>query len=517
LRFNLRAIAKDFYWRFQSLKNCKMKRVLRRFLSQFSGFLRSFGPTPRLASYVALGAVFWVVAAIIPAWRVLAALYDLILLFLAVCDFIFSPRPHDFELEREFESKMNLGAANEVNIHARSRAKFAVSLVVRDELPESWTVSSVENAANPSLYGAPLPILAKISLDLKLNSAASGIYTITPSRRGDFHFGALHARYSTVLGLWFRQFSREPGENSARVYPDISAVRRYELALREGKMRDIGLHLLKLRGQGTEFESLREYTSGDEYKNINWKASARRGKLISTNYEIERDQTIVICLDCGRMMTSMASSKTAEEQGNGAENGTATPTVQTALSKLDCAINATVLLAHVAASMSDSVGLLLFSDGVLKWLPPRKGRVQTGLIIEALYGAQPSLVEPDYGVAYEHLMARRVRRALVVTFTDIIDLEASRELLNASGALRKHHNALCVTISNRDVNEMAAQFPETEGQLYEKAMAQRMLGERENALEKLRASGVGILDVEANELTVATVNRYLNLKSRGAL
>jgi uncharacterized protein (DUF58 family) len=114
-------------------------------------------------------------------------------------------------------------------------------------------------------------------------------------------------------------------------------------------------------------------------------------------------------------------------------------------------------------------------------------------------------------------MARRVRRALVITFTDIIDTEASRELLSASGALRRHHNALCVTISNRDVSEMAAQMPVTEGDLYEKAMAQRMLSERESALERLRGSGVGILDVDASELTIATVNRYLNLKSRGAL
>lgn len=498
-----------------------MKRVLRNLWRKIKNSVASLGPSPRLAAYVMLGAFFWVVAAITPGLRLLAVIYDLALLVLALCDLAFSPRPRDFELEREFEPKMNLGVPNEITLRARNRARLPVSLTVRDETPENWPISEEGVEPTASRADVKLPPLPKVALRLEAGREERANYKLTPSRRGDFRFGVLHARYSTVLGLWFRQFQRESENGSARVYPDTSAVKRYELALREGKMRDIGLHLLRLRGQGTEFESLREYSTGDEYKNINWKASARRGKLISTNYEIERDQTIVICLDCGRMMTSMAVTK-KEHHDQAAEGETNHPssvlqTAETPLSKLDCAINATVLLAHVAASMGDSVGLLLFSDGVLKWLPPRKGRVQTGAIIEALYGAQPSLVEPDYQVAYEHLMARRVRRALVVTFTDIIDTEASRELLNASGALRRHHNALCVTINNRDVNEMAAQMPETEGQLYEKAMAQKMLNERESALERLRASGVGILDAEASELTVATVNRYLNLKARGAL
>ncbi|RYG63947.1 DUF58 domain-containing protein, partial [bacterium] len=454
---------------------------------------------------------------------VIAGIYDGALLVLALCDLLLSPRPHDFEVERDFESKMNLGAPNEITLRARSRARLPVSLTIRDETPEDWPISD-KGVVLPHLRGGVrLPTLPKLALRVEAGKEASGAYSLTPARRGDFRFGSLHGRYPTVLGLWFRQFERESAHSSARVYPDITAVKRYELALREGKMRDIGLHLLKLRGQGTEFESLREYNTGDEYKNINWKASARRGKLISTNYEIERDQTIVICIDCGRMMTSMAVTRKEEAVAKSDEKPL-TPTStnpyqseETPLSKLDCAINATVLLAHVAASMGDSVGLLLFSDGILKWLPPRKGRVQTGSIIEALYAAQPSLVEPDYQIAYEHLMARRVRRALVVTFTDIIDAEASRELLNASGALRRHHNALCVTINNRDVNEMAAKVPLIESDLYEKAMAQKMLSERESALERLRASGVGILDAEASELTVATVNRYLNLKARGAL
>ena len=486
-------------------------------------------PSPRLAIYVGVGALLWLASAWLPGFRVLAIAYNLALLALALADLKLSPAPDDFEVWRSFEPKMNLGVPNLVTLHARSRARQKSTLVLRDEVPDSFDIATAE--APRFQDNVPLPVLPRAILKLETQDAENGPYKLTPNRRGDFKFGALSGRYATVLGLWFRQFKRVATDEGARVYPDTTGVRRYELALREGKMRDIGLHLLRLRGRGTEFESLRDYTSDDEFKSINWKASARSGKLIATNYEIERDQTIVICLDCGRMMTSMASSKSEtsrpqiaatsdENWQNAARDDVATlgaPLVETPLSKLDCAINATVLLSHVSASMGDNVGLLLFSDTVLNYLPPRKGRLQTGQIIEALYGAQPSLVEPDYQVAYEYLLARRLRRSLIVTFTDIIDPEASRELLSASAALRRHHNALCVTINNRDVTELAAQFPQTSDELYEKAMAQRMINQRESALENLRAFGVGILDVEARELSVATVNRYLNMKSRGTM
>lgn len=480
---------------------------------QTRAFLNSLLPAPRLLTYLALGALLWILAALLPAFRLVALVYDVGLIVMALVDLMMSPRPDEIEIERTFEPKMNLGARNEVSIRVRNRAKMPIVLTVRDEVPTAFSVQT--NAPPRLMQERLLPTLPRFTLEVAPNGEATTHYGLTPNRRGDFRFGALHARYATGLGLWLRQFSREASDH-ARVYPDVTGVRRYEMALRDGKMRDMGLHLLKMRGRGTEFESLRDYNNDDEFKSINWKASAKRGKLIATNYEIERDQTMLICLDCGRLMTSLAAireEKVAKnEEGENLEE--ASPIL---LSKLDCAINATVLLSHVAASMGDSVGLLLFSDSVLGFLPPRKGRVQTGLIIEALYNIQPALVEADYQLATEYLLARKLRRALVVTFTDLIDPEASRELLQASATLRRHHNPLCVTINNRDVIEMAQAFPNNPPQLYEKAMAQRMLQQRGAALEALRGAGAGILDVEANQLSVSTVNRYLDLKSRGAL
>jgi uncharacterized protein (DUF58 family) len=498
-------------------------------------------PALRLVIYCGFGAILWMMAAAVPAFVTVALLYNLVLLLVAVLDLWLSPQPKEFEIERVVDAKMNLGAPNVVNLRARWRGEHSerhTSMLIRDETPADWPIEAVSSSQiareRAPLDGVKLPPIARVSVEVRAGREAEASYRVTPTRRGDFAFGHLHARYRTALGLWHRQFRRE-APLTVRVYPDTSEVRRYELRLRQGRLQDMGLHLLRLRGQGTEYESLRDYTTDDEYKAINWKASARRGKLIATNFEIERDQTIIIALDCGRMMTALAVSRESKVKSpmSGAAVGFqstlehASPaseveqstldTVSVALSKLDCAINATVLLAHVAASMGDAVGLLLFTDTVKTFVPPRKGKVQTGTIIEALYAAQPQLVEPDYSGAYQHLMVRKLRRSLVVTFTDLIDPFASRELIQASAALRRHHNALCVTINNRDVMDLAAQMPQGMNELYEKAMAQRMLSQRAQALETLRQNGVGVLDVEASQLTVASVNRYLDLKARAAL
>ena len=550
-------------------------------------------PSLRLVIYFALGTFLWVGAAALPELLTVAILFDVLLIFIALMDIVLSPRPRDFEITRLTDDRMNLGAANIVRLRAHSRAHAPVVLALRDEPPLGWPVvlakharplradgknahKNATNAARSLLERATrggnsgesnagesgagvVPVVARVVVGVDPNGEVEGAYSVTPTRRGQWQFGALSARYTTRLGLWHRQFRTmsAPGEQqTVRVYPDVSEVRRYELRLREGRLRDIGLHAARLRGQGTDFESLREYSSDDNYKDINWKASARRGALVSTQYEIERDQTVLIALDCGRMMTALAQfrdekrtgarndgavreeianrfaavldGKASNRNGGAARADSDNARVQTLgrngtspgatpLSKLDCAINATVLLAHVSASMGDSVGVLLFSDSVLGFVPPRKGRLQTGLIIEALYAAQPSLVEPDYAAAYNYILSRRVRRALVVTFTDLIDPDASRELLQASGSLRRRHNALCVSINNRDVMDLAGLMPQEASELYSKAMAQRMLAQRAAALEGLRRQGVGILDVDASELTIATVNRYLDLKSRAAL
>jgi len=469
-------------------------------------------PTPRLAALVALGAVFWIAAAVEKNYYYVAPLYFLAVALAAAFDWWQSARPDDFEATRQLDERMNLGTPNLVHLQVRQRrrdnkGKSTFTLNIRDEAPPECLVHLGKRAIDPVLEtdsSTTAPVVPHLTLSLAPGRVANTRYWITPSRRGDYNFGDISIRYPSPWNLWQRQF-RQAASQSVRVYPDTSAVRQFELRLHQGRLRDLGLHLLKMRGQGTEFESLRDYTSDDEFRNINWKATARQGKLIANNYQIERDQTVLIALDCGRMMTALSRVRH--------QDALAYPI---AMSKLDWTINASVLLAHVAVSMGDAVGLLLFSDKVVQFIPPRKGTTQNNLIIETLYQLQPSLVEPDYRSAYEHLLSRKLRRALVVTFTDIVDPETSSELLAASAALRRRHNPLCITINNQDVIEMANASPADIPDLYQKSMAVRMLTGRRQALEKLRQQGVGVLDVASAQLALATVNRYLELKARAA-
>ena len=468
-------------------------------------------PTPRLAGLVALGAVFWAAAAVERLYIFVALFYLLIVAAAAFFDWWQSASVKDFEVWRVLDERMNLGAPNLVQLQVRYRqakgnTKSTFPLTIRDEAPAECLVrlANSEPAESEEDISMIAPVIPQVTINVSANRTTSTRYWITPSRRGDYSFGNISVRFPTRWQLWNLQFRHDAAQN-VRVYPDTSSVRQFELRLRQGRLRDLGLHLLKMRGQGTEFESLRDYSTDDEFRNINWKASARQGKLIANNFQIERDQTVLIALDCGRMMTAMSRIRHQDALAH-----------PIAMSKLDWTINASVLLAHVAVSMGDAVGLLLFTDKVLQYIPPRKGTMQNNLLIETLYQLQPTLVEPDYRAAYEHLLSRKLRRALVVTFTDIVDPETSSELLTASAALRRRHNPLCITINNQDVLEMAAHSPANVPQVYQKAMATRMLTGRHQALETLRHHGVGVLDVVSEHLALETVNRYLELKARAA-
>jgi uncharacterized protein (DUF58 family) len=279
------------------------------------------------------------------------------------------------------------------------------------------------------------------------------------------------------------------------VYPNLLAVRKYDLLTRRARLEEAGFRQTRRRGWGTEFESLREYVPDDEFRWIDWKATARRRRPISREYEVERNQTIVILLDAGRMMS-------AELAG---------------LSKLDHAINAALMLGYVASLKDDSVGLIAFADDIQAYIPARRGRAHLSLMAEGLCHVQAVLREPDYGRAFAYLHTVARKRALVVVFTDLIDPEASERLLSQVAALYPHHLPLVVALSDTTVLGVARGVPQSAEEAYEKAVAEQLLTARDRALAVLKSRGALILDVPPDELSVQVVSRYLELKARGRL
>jgi uncharacterized protein (DUF58 family) len=267
------------------------------------------------------------------------------------------------------------------------------------------------------------------------------------------------------------------------------------LLARRGRLQEAGLRASRRFGTGTEFESLREYQPDDDYRRINWKATARRGRPMTAEFETERSQNVLALLDAGRLM--------ATEVGG--------------LTKLDHALNTSLLLAYVAALRGDRVGLLAFGDRVLTYLPPRRGRHAFLAMLATLYNLAAEPVEPDFDRAFEFLAARQMRRSLLVLFTDLTDRDVSSALVQHLARLARQHLAVCVTLGDPAVLTAASATPSTTAAVYERVVAARLLEERAEVLSALRQRGAITLDVPADRLTVAVVNKYLELKARTRL
>jgi uncharacterized protein (DUF58 family) len=272
-------------------------------------------------------------------------------------------------------------------------------------------------------------------------------------------------------------------------------VQKYDLLARKGLLQQMGLRAARMLGRGTEFESLREYQTDDDYRRINWKATARRHKPITTLYETERSQRLIVMIDLGRMMMTRVGE----------------------LTKLDSAVNAALLLCYVALAHGDRVGLLSFADGVHAYTPPRRGRGHFYRIVEQLYAVRAQPVESDYALAFGRLRTDLRGRALVTLFTDLSDVDIARLIARNLMLLARHHLPLCVAMRDPVTQTWADVVPADGHELYAKVVAQGVLAERSTVLDQLRGAGVLTVDVQADQLTPATINRYLEMKARSLL
>ena len=412
------------------------------------------------------------------AWVTVAWL-GLVLTLLLV-DLRLTPSAADWTLTRHHDERLSLATWNRVEVTVALRQGLRrLPVWLRDEPPPVFGMDEGERI----LAGAVRPGLPQ-----------TFVYHVRPPRRGDYTFGDLNLRWQSVLGLLRRQ-ARFPAGETVKVYPNLVDIRKYDLLLRKNRLWELGLRNAKVFGAGSEFERLRDYQPDDEFRRINWAATARRGKPIAVEYETERSQNLVALLDIGRMMRSPVGD----------------------VAKLDYAINAVLLLAYVAGQKGDKLGLLAFADRVQTWLTPRAGKGQFLRMLEALYAVQSQAVEPDYNAAFTYLSARQGRRSLVLVFTDLTGSLSLEALVAQMSRLRSHHLPLLVTISDPTVERLARAEIRDSQSLHEKTVALQLLDERRLTLDRLRRQGVLTLDVPADELSVAVINKYLELKAKTLL
>ena len=312
--------------------------------------------------------------------------------------------------------------------------------------------------------------------------------------RGRGSGGRLHLRLRGPLGLGWRQLRRElPWQ--VVVYPNLVGASLWSLPTQAQRRREAGFRTIRRIGEGRMFESLKEWVPGEDTRTIDWKATARRGKVMARQYEDERRQQVLIVIDAGRMLT-------AESVGR---------------SRLEAVIEAALHLAHSAVEHDDNVGLLVFADQVQQWVPPARGRRALRAVLDALATVEGKLVEPNYPAAFAYLAARNRKRALTVLFTDVIDRTASEALVAQVGALRPRHVPLAVTLREPALERLATARPETDAAAFERAAAEELLLSREAALADMRGRGILVLDVPPAGASAAVVDQYNRLKRRGVI
>jgi uncharacterized protein (DUF58 family) len=413
-----------------------------------------------------------------PGLRWAALLFDAALLGVAVLDSRASRPPPGLEIFREFGGRFHIGAETEVRVHVNNRTPRAFRLKLKDEYPPEMTLVSPR----------------EVELSVAPQESQTFVYVLKPTRRGRFEFGSVAVRSRSRLGLAWRE-GRAGEAVAVKVYPNVRRAREAELKALGARSLVAAQRRAAWRGEGRDFESLREYVPGDELRHISWSATARRGRLTTRQYQIERDQTILVALDAGRLMTARIEQET----------------------KFDSAIHAALALMSAAQRAGDHAGLVVFGRRIKAYVPPARRREQLDAVLEALHAVEPELIEPSYTRAFEFIAANCKRRSLVVILTDLVDEEGSRDLLTSLRILRPRHLPLVVTIADRDLRASVRDAPATLEDLFAQSVAEEIMLQREAALRLVEAQGGLALDVTASALVPSLLETYIRVKERGLL
>jgi len=428
-------------------------------------------PTTLTLCLLALG----IGVAALLGWKVLLTL-DFIILLLCCLDYSKTLKDGTIEAERVCPQHFSSSIEHDIEIVLRNTGPASRKVQVRDQTPKQWEPA-------PVLKGL-VPGRSSLSLD----------YRLTPFQRGEYGFGDLFLRVEGPLGLMLKPV-RLKAAREVRVYPRLKPLRCADLATYRRVAHKWGLRPTKWRGEGREFESLREYVEGDDPRKIHWKATARLDRPIVQQYQAEKNQIVMILLDVGRLMSAESEGRT----------------------KLDHALEAAVHLAHTAISGGDQAGILAFADRVISFIPPRGTPEQLQLILEGTISLRPALVESQYEQALLWLRSQVRRRSLVVIYTDLLDEVASENLLSAVSLLRPLHLPLCVAIRESEWDELLTHPPTKVEGVYERAVLQELLRQRSKALGGLVQKGALAMDLPPSKLAIGTMERYLEVKRRGLL
>ena len=379
--------------------------------------------------------------------------------------------------QRHLSEKLSNGDENKIQITLENRYPFKVWLKIVDEIPFQFQVRNV-----------------LFTLQLLPGMVKTLVYELRPTQRGEYQFGKTNIFMQSVLGLLMRRYTIGIDKTVA-VYPSFIQMNRYELMAISNRLHELGVKKIRRMGHNIEFEQIRQYVLGDDYRTINWKATARKGDLMVNQYQDEKSQEVYSIIDKGRVMKMPFNH----------------------LSLLDYAINATLVISNIAIKKGDKAGLITFAENIDSIIPAGNRGRQMQDIIDRLYKESTRFLETDYEKLFVTIRRKLNRRSLILLFTNFETLSALKRQLPYLRRIAHQHLLVVVFFENTELQQLVHTQSTTVENVYQKTIAEKFVFEKKLIVKELQSHGIYSILTPPELLTVNTINKYLELKSRGLI
>lgn len=382
-----------------------------------------------------------------------------------------------FSAERSLPEKFSNSDANAVELHFTNNYNFPIHLEIIDEIPEQFQKRD---------FLKTLSIAEKSKRDYN--------YTLTPVKRGEYKFGYLNCYVSTTSKLVKRRYRFE-NEGMVKVYPSFIQMRALDFLSIDQKMSQYGMKKIRKIGHTMEFEQIKNYVIGDDIRTINWKATAKHNSLMVNQYQDEKSQPIYNLIDVGRVMKMPFEG----------------------LSLLDYSINASLAFSNIALKKKDKVGMLTFADKIENFVPANSKKTHLNTLLETLYGIDTNFLVSDFNRLYAHSRRKITQRSLLMLYTNFEHITSLKRQLPYLRALAKSHLLVVIFFENTELDELANKSTSKLTEIYEKTIAQEFIYNKQLMVKELEKNGIQTVLTKPKDLSVNTINKYLEIKAKGLL
>ncbi len=422
--------------------------------------------------------LFFIVRFFVPVFGEIPMIFFEAFLILTLIDysFLFFTKKL-FSARRIISERLSNGDENKVEIRTRNEFSFSVKMEIIDELPEQFQIRDFKRKAH-----------------FKSKEQQRFTYSLRPVERGEYYFGNIILFVSSLLGLVVRRFTID-AEQMVPVYPSFVQLRKYDLLSGATIQSETGSKRLRKIGHSMEFEQIKEYVHGDDIRTLNWKASARKGGLMVNTFTDEKSQQVYCIIDKGRLMKMPFGG----------------------LTLLDYAINSCLVLSNVCLKKQDRVGVITFSHKIGSVLAADKKPIQKENILQLLYNQKTSFLESDFEMLYMQIRNRIKHRSLVVLFTNFESLSGLKRQLDYLRSIASHHLLLVVFFENTELHQLTISDAKNIEQVYVKTIAEKFAFEKRMIVKELLKYGILSILTSPKNLTINTINKYLELKNRQAI